>query len=186
MATRKQPPLKKQPLLRWAQLAGKWLCSGTSAKYEAPATPHPFGLALSSYRLRQGLLKVAVRFDDQKSAGRLVFGYDASSGNYFSIGIGGYHSAYVLDEFVPGRGWGALAVEGSSANIPSKEDIGLQVDLWGQRVRLTVDGVTVIEQNLPHPLMGDQVGVFAWESSPVAFTGFSTPESRRPRAFVIM
>jgi hypothetical protein len=178
--------VKKQSPPKWAPLAGKWSCSGTSAKYEAPAPgQYPFGLALSSHRLHQGVLKVAVRFEDQKSSGRLVFGYDSSSGNYFSVGIGGHDVAYVLYEFVPGSGWRALALHGSSVNIPTKVDIGLQVDLRGQRVRLTVDSVMVIDQNLPHPLVGDQVGVFTWESSPVTFSLFST-ESSRPRAFVIM
>jgi hypothetical protein len=180
MAVLKQPPPK------WAPLAGKWSCSGAEAKYEEP-TPggqHPFGLALSSHRLHQGILKVAVRLEGERSSGRLVFGYDSSSGNYFSVGVGG-DVAYMLYDFVAGSGWRALAMQGSSVNIPTKTDIPLQVDLRGQRIRLTVDSVTVIEQNLPHPLVGDQVGVFTWGSSPVAFSGFST-ESSSPRAFVIM
>lgn len=71
------------------------------------------------------------------------------------------------------------------ANIRAKSDINLRVNLRGQRVRLTVDGVTVIEHNLPHPLLGDQVGVFAWGPSPVTFSSFTTTSSP-PRAFVIM
>lgn len=178
---------KRQPLWKWAPLAGKWSFDRRSAKYLGPEEQRdPFGLALAPDRLRQGVLRVAVRLDNPAGgSGRLVLGYDSSSGNYFSVGIGGYGRAYVVDEFVTGRGWGGLALQGSVGNIRAKGDIKLRIDLRGQRVRLTVDGVTVIEQNLPHPLLGDQVGVFAWGPSPVAFSGFATASSS-PRAFVIM
>lgn len=171
----------------WAPLAGNWSFDGRSANYLGPEEKRdPVGLALSADRLRQGSLQVAVRLDRPiEGSGRLVFGYDSSGRNYFSIGIGGYDRAYVLDEFVQGRGWGGLALEGSIRNIREKGDIALRVDLRGQRVRLTVDDVTVIERNLPHPLRGDQVGVFAWGASPVAFSAFTTAASS-PRAFVIM
>jgi hypothetical protein len=178
---------RQQKLWKWAPVAGKWSFDGRSAKYDGPEEQRdPFGLALAPDRLRQGNLRVAVRFDDPiEGSGRLVFGYDSSSNNYFSVGIGGYGRAYVVDEFVPGRGWGGLALQGSIGNIRKKDDIDLRVDLRGQRVRLTVDGVTVIERNLPHPLLGDQVGIFAWGPSPVSFSSFVT-EASPPRAFVIM
>jgi hypothetical protein len=179
--------MKKQTLWKWAPMAGKWSFERRSAKYLGPEEQRdPFGLALAPDHLRQGSLQVAVRLDNPTGgSGRLVFGYDSSSGNYFSVGIGGYGRAYVVDEFDRGRGWGGLALQGSTANIRAKSDISLRVALRGQRVRLTVDRVKVIEQNLPHPLLGDQVGVFAWGPSPVAFSSFATAASP-PRAFVIM
>lgn len=154
---------RKTPL-RWAPIAGKWSFQNGTANYLGPEDQRdPFGLALSADRLRQGTLEVAVRLKHPtEGSARLVFGYDSSNGNYFSIGIGGYGRAYVLDEFVRGRGWGGLALQGSTGNIQEAKDMTLRLDLRGQRVRLTVDDVTVIEQNLPHPLLGDQVGVFAW------------------------
>jgi len=178
---------KAKTPLRWAPIVGRWSFQEGTAKYLGPEEQRdPFGLALSADRLRQGTLEVAVRLDHPaEGSARVVFGYDSSSGNYFSVGIGGYGRAYVLDEFVRGRGWGGLALQGSTGNIQKAEDMSLRADLRGQRVRLTVDDVTVIEGNLPHPLLGDQVGVFAWGLAPVAFTRFATNASS-PRAFVIM
>lgn len=178
---------KKQSVPKWAPLAGKWSFEGRTATYLAPEEKQvPFGLAVSADRLRQGTLEVNVRLEKPvEGSGRLVFGYDSSSGNYFSVGIGGYGRAYVLDEFVRGRGWGGLTLEGSISNVRANANIALRVDLRGQRVRLTVDDVTVIEHNLPHPLLGDQVGVFAWGPAPVTFSDF-TSAGTVPRAFVIM
>ena len=165
--------VKAKHIPQWIYIAGAWTCSGASANYEAPEPGQfPFGLALSSYRFREGILNVTVRLEDRKSSGRLVFGYDSSSDRYFSIGIGGGNVAYVLYEFAPGFGWHPLALKGSSFNIPTNVDIDLQLNLCGQRVQLSVDRVLVIEQNLPHPLAGDQAGLFAWESCPVVFREF--------------
>lgn len=178
---------RQRKVWKWAPVAGKWSFDGISATYTGPEELRdPFGLALAADRLRQGSLKLAVRFTDAKvSSGRLAIGYDSSSNNYFSLGIGGYGSAYIVDEFVQGRGWSGLAQQGSTANIPNDEDIILDVRLRGQRVGLIVDGVTVIEHNLPHPLLGDQAGIFAWGPSRVSFSRFLT-EASPPRAFAIM
>lgn len=96
---------RQQKLWKWAPVAGNWSFDGRSAKYDGPEEQRdPFGLALAPDRLRQGNLRVAVRFDDPiEGSGRLVFGYDSSSNNYFSVGIGGYGRGYVVDEFVPGE-----------------------------------------------------------------------------------
>jgi len=179
--------IKKQASVKWAPIAGRWTCVERTVKYDGPEEQRdPFGLVLSSDRLRQGNLEVTVKLEDPiANSARLVLGYDSSSGNYFSVGIGGYGRAYVLDEFVQGKGWGGLALQGSTGNIQKSVDIALRVDLRGQRARLTVDDVTVIEQNLPHPLLGDQVGLFAWGPSPVAFNRFGITASP-PRVFVIM
>jgi hypothetical protein len=131
-------------------------------------------------------MDLVVRFEKPtESDGRLVFGYDPSSSSYYSVGIGGYNRAYVLDEFVQERGWGALALGGSANNIPANDDIRIRVELRGQRLRLTADGVRVLEKSLPHPLQGDEVGLFAWGTHPVAFSGLKT-QALPPRAFVIM
>ena len=136
--------------------------------------------------MRQGSLEVNVKLDNpMHGSGRIVFGYDPSSGTYYSAGIGGYDFAYVVDEFVPGRGWAALKRQGSRANIPPNEKIHFRINIRGQWVSLTVDSVTVIEASLPHPLMGDEVGIFAWGPAKVDFEGFAAAPTR-PRAFVIM
>ena len=173
--------------LKWVPLAGKWSFEGETETYNEPEDPGtPYGLALFPQPLRQGTGKVRARLHEpREGAARVVFGFDPLTQNYYSAGIGGYSRAYVVDEFLAGRGWSALALQGSRADLRSDEDISFEVEIRGQRARLAVESVPVIEKNLPHPLTGDQVGIFTWGPAQVAFSAFSA-DPLAPRAFVIM
>ncbi|MGA2799126.1 MAG: hypothetical protein ABSE63_16220 [Thermoguttaceae bacterium] len=149
---------------KWAPIAGKWSFADGIATFNEPEDPGtPVGLALAPKSLRQGSLEVNVRMKEPMAgSARVAFGFDPLSKNYYTAGIGGYNRAYVVDEFVSGRGWSSLSLQGSKANIRSEEEIHFRAEIRGQTVRLVVDGVTVIETNLPHPLKGNQVGIFTW------------------------
>src|SRR5437773_9929342 len=157
-----------------ASLAGRWQLQPGSAIYEGPQENAwaPFGLAISSQRLRSGRIRATVVFPKQHSVGRIVFGRDAKTNAYFSAGIGGYGYAYLLDEFTPGRGWRALRTEGGEQNISTATLYDIEVQLRGQRVRLLVTSVAVLEGNLPSPLNADQIGLFAYGDAPVQFNKF--------------
>jgi len=60
-----------------------------------------------------------VRFFEnaKESEGRIIFGYNAKTTEYFLTGIGGYRFAFVLDQFIPARGWFPFAAVGSSENF---------------------------------------------------------------------
>jgi hypothetical protein len=120
-----------------------------------------------------------------KSVGRIVFGHNAATGAYFSAGLGGYHVAYLLDEYVPGAGWRGLRTEGSENNLRGETPYDIEVQLRGQRVRLFINSVRVLEGHLPHPLSDDQIGLFAWGDAPVLFRTFSA-EADRPEVFILM
>jgi len=114
-----------------------------------------------------------------------VFGHNAATGAYYSAGIGGYHYAYVLDEYIPGTGWHGLRTEGSENNIFPERPYKIEVELSGQRVRLFVNSVRVLEGNLPNPLSDDQIGLFTFGEAPVQFTRFAA-DTGVPRVFVVM
>lgn len=179
----------KMDLTMWAPLAGKWKFDGSTAMYlgpEDPNSPVQHGLALSHLRLRSGLIRTKVSFDEiEISAGRVVFGYNSATGAYFSAGLGGYDFAYVLDEYIPVRGWKAVRGRGSKLNLNPQSPYELEVQLQGQSVRLTVNSVKVLEQNLPYPLTGDQIGLFAWGPGEVKFKD-STGLPAKPRVFIVM
>ncbi len=178
----------KTNLTTWAALAGKWKFDGSTATYLGPEDPNshiPHGLALSPFRLRSGSIGTRVFFDDTVSVGRIVFGYNSPTGAYFSAGLGGYHFAYILDEYLPARGWKAVRGQGSELNLDTQAPYDLEVQLRGQTVRLTVNTVKVLEQTLPYPLTGDQVGLFAWGSAKVRFENAAALASK-PRVFVVM
>jgi len=174
-------------LTTWAPLAGKWKFEGPTATYLGPEDPNsPYGVALSPLRLRSGSISTKVSLSEtEESAGRIMFGYNSASGAYFSEGLGGYKRAYILDEYVPGRGWKAVSALGSDQNLIAQSPYHLKVELQGQSVRLMVDSIKVLEGHLPYPPTGDQIGLFAWGTAEVKFEE-TVGEGARPRAFVVM
>lgn len=171
----------------WAPLVGRWSFEGTSARYVSPLdTENPFGIALSNQRLKRGTVGVTVNFASPlNAAGRVLFGYHPEREAYFTAGLGGYNRAFVVDEFVPGQGWRVIKATGSNSNLEEGRKYALSVNLSGQNVELTVDGIPVVEAALPHPLLGHQLGLFAWDRATVTFQD-PTVSAARPRAFVVM
>lgn len=172
-----------------APLAGVWELQPERALYVRPheKAQAPFGLAVAphAHRLRSGRLKASVIYDQVRSVGRLAFGYNAETGAYFSAGIGGYGFAYVLDEFLPGRGWRPVRQAGSEENLGTNTTYSVDVLLKGQSTRLFVNDVMVLEGSLPYPITGDQVGLFAWGAATVRFEHVAV-EAEKPQAFVVM
>lgn len=172
-----------------APLAGRWELRPEAAVYVGrqpePAFA-PFGLAIADDRLRMrsGRIRATVAFPTERSVGRIVFGHNAATGAYFSAGIGGYGFAYLLDEYIPGTGWHGRRTEGSHINVLPGTPYEIEVQLRGQRVRLFVNSVRVLEGNLPQPLSDDQIGLFAYGDAPVQFTSFAA-DIGEPQAFVV-
>jgi hypothetical protein len=134
--------------------------------------------------MRSGRIRATVVFPQQHSTGRVVFGHNAATGAYFSAGIGGYGFAYVLDEYVPGLGWHGRRTEGTTDNLTTETPYNVEVHLRGQRVRLFVNSVRVLEGSFPQPLTDDQVGLFAFGDAPVEFSKFAV-EIDEPQTFVV-
>lgn len=171
----------------WAPIAGKWEFDDPTAIYVGTEDPNlPYGVALSNLHFRSGSISTKVSFDEtERSNGRVLFGYNSATGAYFSAGLGGYNRAYVLDEYIPARGWRAVRSLGSNQNLSSKAPYELDVEFRGQSVRLMVNTIKVLEENLPYPPVGDQVGLFAWGEGRVKFEDTSGIGAK-PRAFVVM
>lgn len=167
-------------------VAGIWEFAPQTARYVRPQEgKSPYGLALTPYRLRAGSLRATVTFERTASVGRIAFGYNAETGAYFSAGIGGYARAYLLDDFVPGSGWRAVSALGSEDNLTINAAYKIELRYQGQNVRLSVNEIIVLEASLPHPIMGDQIGLFAWGEAPVRFEQV-TVDTEKPQAFVVM
>jgi hypothetical protein len=178
---------RESSLKGWAPLVGRWRFDGATATYISPLdTENLFGIALSTERLQRGSVEVTVRFASPlNAAGRVLFGYHPESEAYFTAGIGGYNRAFVIDELVPGRGWRVIKATGSNSNLEEGREYSVAVNLSGQSVELVVDGIPVAESNLPHPLFGDQLGLFAWDRATVTFQA-PRVAAAPPRAFVVM
>jgi hypothetical protein len=170
----------------WAGLVGLWAFDGRSATYRGPQHPDAsYGIAITDAEFRGGVLNAQVTLDKPEAAGRLVFGHDPATGAHYSAGIGGGEAAYVLDQFVPGRGWIPIAGNGTSANLDGGRAYDVAVYLYGQLMWLEVDEVEVLRVQLPGPLLGHHVGAIAWSSGEVTFTDVRFLR-QKPEAFVVM
>ena len=162
----------------WAQLNGRWQITGSNATYIGPNDPSsPLGLCLSSLPLRSGTVGVQARLSEGAIAARIVIGRNAATGTYYSIGLGGYDSAYVLSLFTPGRGWQAQEVGGAQAQLSTNREYDIEVRILGQRVSLDVDGVRIFQVALPSPLQGDQVGLLHGATDKLCSTTFTRQQT---------
>lgn len=109
--------------------------------------------------------------------------YSGSEG--ISAGIGGSDEAYIVEEFDPRSGRRRLEGAGRAANLNVNTPYLVEVGLEGQRIRLIVDQIKVLEHVLSSPLEREQIGLFASGPDPVSFhqAGVST---QPPSAFVVM
>ena len=172
------------PETTFVQVAGRWAFDKTRADYQGrdEKSHYPNGVCLVPTRFRSGTLSVRATLGIE-SAARLVIGYEASTPTYYSVGIGGYGFAYVIDEF-SGQGWRSLASTGASSQIKSGPQ-DLEASVSGQRISLSIDGICVLKHVLPSPLQGEQVGLFAWGDKNVTFDNFRV-RANKPRIFVVM
>lgn len=180
---------QSRALTKWAPIAGRWEFENDLARYlgpEDPASPH--GVALSVARLRSGSVETSVHFSEKPegSSGRILFGYNSKTTEYYSIGLGGYGRAYVLSDYQPGEGWRGVRYIGSQKNIAPNSHFRIQARVQAQRVSLVVDGIQVFEHDLSQPPSGDQIGLFAWGPEPVEFKDTKVVAIRPPKVFVVM
>jgi len=94
---------------------GLWTFDGPSAMYRGPQdSDFAYGISITDLDFRGGVIGADVTLDKPEAAGRLVFGHETETGAHYSAGVGGGAAAYVLDQFVPGRGWITIAAHGAS------------------------------------------------------------------------
>lgn len=179
---------KKETLLTsWVQMAGRWQLEGPTATYLSPdpKLSMKYAFVLGAVRFHRGTITAKVTLREGCDAARILFGYDPSSGAYYTVGLGGYGRAYVLTEYIPNLAWNALKVEGTKDNLVLDTPYDLKIWLKGQSISLSVNGVEVFRDRLASPPAGDQIGLFAWGDGSATFEQvIATPI--HPRAFVVM
>jgi hypothetical protein len=142
-------------------------------------------LRVSNHSQRAGRIEADVSLSDPKTTtGRLAFGRDSTDA-YYSIGLGRGEFAYTAYQYIPGRAWVPLKLQGVSSNLTANRLYHVEVTFRGRRAWLRVDGATVFSVDLPTPLRGGQVGVFAFGPSPARFENFRAV-GEMPQAFVVM
>jgi hypothetical protein len=184
------------PGINWAALAGRWEFDGSSARYIegtpggiTAGKPLALGIAVSSLQMQDGLARTRVNFSellDEPQAAGLVIGYQSNRERYVQAQLAASDAAYSLSEWDPnGSGWRQLVGAGLKSDLESGRDYLLEVKVVGQKIRISVDGVKVIDHILSGPLAGSQAGLSAAGASAVSFSGFEI-SAELPRVFVAM
>jgi len=180
----------------WAPILGQWTITETSQKFlgqglTAAAGGQSFsvGLAVSNVTMQNGMCRVLIRFSaafgDHEQAGGIVLGYRTPEQHYIFAELGAARSAYSVGEYVSGFGWRPLVAAGQLQNLRAERDYALEVNIFGQELRVLVDDVPVMQHLLSRPLEGRQVGLIAAGNQEVSFSDFAV-SSHRPRASVVM
>lgn len=176
---------------RWAALAGRWEFDGSNARYAGgigeKTTPaeQPFGLARCNLNLPDGTIRCAVRLArTHQSSGGILIGFHSMTQRYACVQLGAFDRAYAITEYIPGFGWSELNGVGSIQNL-REDSYQVEVSVRGQRVRVVVDEVAVLEEILRTPLSSGGMGVFAYGDAPVAFTNVRAVPTPL-RVFVVM
>jgi len=183
------------PSIRWAPILGHWSVGdeeiayqGGDERFAAHGQEFPVGILVNNRELRSGACSVDVEFEDISSvifAGGMVLGYRSPERYYLQVQLGASQAAYCVGESVSGFGWRPLKFAGPRDALEAGRKYTLEVSLRGQELRVSVDGVRVLEILVPRPLEGKQTGLTAAGSHSVRFSNFAAAAGR-PRAFVAM
>jgi hypothetical protein len=169
----------------WAAIVGKWSIDGGDVTYDGPQDVRaPFGVCLTDLDVTDGTISARVQLTGN-SEGRILLAYRAVSEPYIMVGLRGWGRAYTVGEYDPAIGWQMLDGAGTADNLATDRWYEVSAAITGQRIRLTVDGVRVLDHRLGKPLSGGQLGLFAWGQEPVRFMDFRV-ELRPGTVFVVM
>jgi hypothetical protein len=105
--------------------------------------------------------------------------------DYYAAGLGGWEGAYTLLE---GHHLSAtrLVHAGSIFNLVADRSYRLRIILEGQRARVSVDDVKVIDYERLAPGGGAGLGLFSFRGTAEALFGPMEVDDRRPSAFIAM
>jgi nucleoside 2-deoxyribosyltransferase-like protein len=153
----------------------------------AYGSPLTVGLAVSNASMQKCRVQIrfSAPFGEREQAGGIILGYRSPEQHYIFAELGAARSAYSIGEYVSGFGWRPLVTKGELHNLTEAREYQLQVNLFGQELKVLVDDVPVLQHLLSHPLEGRQVGLIAAGNRQVSFSKFAV-EGGRPRAFVVM
>jgi hypothetical protein len=174
--------------LHWAGIIGEWKFDDDTATFLAPPRgPEPFGLAQSSLTLRDGKVSVAIKLatTEKDTTASIVLGYRSIGEPYLLVQLGAWDFAYSLARFEPSVGWKQIVGAGLLKNLVVGRDYHVEAEIRGQRLRMRVDGVDVLQTVITAPLVGTSVGLGAWGPSKVEFSRFVV-EDKKPSVFVMM
>lgn len=166
---------------------GMWRFEGSRATYVGPVNlAGEHGYCLTRRTCRSSRISVDATIHDPAAAARVLFGYDPSTGDYYTVGINGWGIAYVLAKHTPTGAMPLRSAGGLSSLLTPGEKL-IEVTVSGQSVSLAVDAVPVLKHVVQSPIPEGPVGLYAWGRGQDMVTFDKLIIRPRPRrAFVVM
>jgi hypothetical protein len=175
-------------LKKMLPLYGKWTAStGSAMRFSSDGTADAsHGLALLPNALDDGVLECDVQLPRALGgSGAFITFRGTGQTIYYAAGLGGWEGAYTLAE---GHGLTLtrLSASGNISNLVPDRIYKLKIALEGQRVLLSIDGVTVIDYDRLPTSTGTGLGFFAFRGTEEVLFGPMRIDDRRPNAFIAM
>lgn len=164
----------KWDLSQWGKEESKVTYIGPVINNLDGRDPRNAALALFEGQMHKGVISADVHFGEKGSTiARIIIGYNPETNGYYSVGIGGYDIAYLIDRYDNNIGWRALYYKGKRADIERQRTYRLCVELDGRDLILKVDGEELFSCTLFAEDFGTRIGIFSWGAGNVEFSNIT-------------
>ncbi|HKB64330.1 MAG TPA: hypothetical protein VKC61_00650 [Pyrinomonadaceae bacterium] len=177
-------------MYHWNALSGKFEHQDDTIIFRGkPITfqdvPGPsVGTYITDQRFSGGTITGQISFQQisQSSTCEFILSYQPVTQSFVTAGIGGA-GMFCVRSF--DSRWNNHASSGDRANLVASRKYDLKVGVIGSRVKVTVDGVDVVETVLPFTLSPGQTGIWCSDVTPVFVSDYRV-STVKPTAFVVM
>ena len=143
------------------------------------------GTFICDQEFGSGIITATITFhgDPTLSAAGLILYYHAQNGAFVEAQLGGQALASV--QTFTNQQWDTHSAHGPSRQLQAERPYHLQAKVVGSRVTATLDGIQVIDTNLPFTLPRGQTGIWATGSFDISVADYDV-NSEPPKLFVVM
>ena len=156
-----------ESISNWVAIDGRWDIRAEALRYDGPdpdddgtiSRSQSPGLLVSNAKFDGGAIRTTVKLESAESAARILLGYGSRPLRWIAAGIGGDSEAYVLSERGDDAAWRRLAGAGRRSHIEACREYAVELALDGQRLRMEIDDIPIIDHVLDKPVSRQQVGL---------------------------
>ena len=177
-------------MYNWNALAGRFehendtiIFKGKPVTFQDMPAPS-VGTYISDQRFSGGTITGQISFNQisQSSTCEFILSYQPSTQALVTAGMGGA-GMFSVRSFA--SRWNTHASAGDRTNLIMKRKYELKVQVIGSRVKVTVDGVDVVEAVIPFSLSPGQAGIWCSDVNPIYISGYHV-STVKPTAFIVM
>lgn len=192
--------------IKWVPLFGELQLEGDDVVFKGALIDVPVGhetkkqarvgRAVSNRVFNGGTISVDVTFSEPTGIeqwleypliAELIVFTNPATGDMVTAGIGGeffLYSVRMWDE--RNQKWlGSLIKGGFIRQLPLNMSHTISVTVESSQIRLSIDTVQLGSADLPFPIIGSQIGLFAQSTGDVRFSNLHI-EEQKPKVFVVM